>query len=241
MLTVADFFDLTDFRQAAALPKDTWVWATLQGLKDYLAYKTAGIAQQIEGQLGDTVRLHGDGIIIEPGATIEDGVVIHGPAIIGAGTRVRHGAYIRGHVLTGYNCVIGHATEVKHSVFLNEVQVPHLSYVGDSILGSRVHLGAGTILSNLNINSTRDSSGKRPSFHVSLAGKKIDTGMEKMGCILGDGVETGCNTVINPGCLIGPDTRIYPGVSLRPGFTPGGRIIKLRQTLETVEVRPPVR
>lgn len=238
MLTAADFFDLSDFPHAEVFPENAWVWAALLGLRDFLREATKGAGQKVAGEVSDTARLHGDGIIIEPGVVVEDGAVIHGPAIIGAGSQVRQGAYIRGQVLVGRNCVLGHATEVKHSIFLNGAKAPHFNYVGDSILGADVNLGAGTRLSNLGIMSARGEDGKRPSIHISLAGRRVDTGLSKMGAILGDRVETGCNAVTNPGCLVGPGALIYPNVSLGAGFTPGQCIIKLRQSLQRVEVQP---
>lgn len=238
MLTATDFFALDDFEHAEVFPRDAWVWTALHQLKAFLAQRTRGITQRLEGDISDTARLHGEGIIIERGAVVEDGAVIHGPAVIGAGTQVRQGAYLRGQVLTGRNCVIGHATEMKHALLLNGAQAPHFNYVGDSILGAGVNLGAGTRLSNLAINSLKDGAGRRPSIRLRLLGARVDTGLAKLGAILGDGVETGCNTVTNPGCLVGPGTLIYPNVSLPAGFTPGGQLVKLRQTLQKTAIRP---
>lgn len=129
--------------------------------------------------------------------------------------------------------ILGHASEAKNSLFLPKSTAPHFSYVGDSILGHRVNLGAGTKLSNLGILSEKDKvTGKRPSIHLTINGTDYDTGLAKLGAILGDDAQTGCNSVLNPGCLIGRETLVYANASLRKGYYPPRSIIKLRQTIE---------
>ncbi len=150
-------------------------------------------------------------IEIGPGALVEPQSLIKGPAIIGAHTQVRQGAYIRGDVLVGSSCVVGHATEVKHAVFLDGAKAGHFAYVGDSILGRDVNLGAGTKLANL----------KFGPGTVSVAlpdGSKQDTGRRKIGAIMGDGCQTGCNSVTNPGVLLGPESLVAPNTTVSPGF-----------------------
>jgi NDP-sugar pyrophosphorylase family protein len=170
---------------------------------------------------------------IEEGAVVEAGAYIAGPAYIGKDAEVRHGAYIRGNVILMEGAVLGHASEAKNSIFLPEAKAPHFAYVGDSILGARVNLGAGTKLSNLAITSTKDGiTGKRPTIVVGADNASYDTKLSKFGAIFGDDSGTGCNCVINPGTLIGKRTLVYPNVSVRRGYYPPDCILKLRQELE---------
>ena len=149
----------------------------------------------------------GKGVIIEPGAMIK------GPGVIGDYTEVRQGAYIRGDCLIGKRCVIGHTTEVKHSVFLDGAKAGHFAYIGDSVLGRDVNLGAGTKLANLCFAPGNVS--------IKIGEKSIDTGRRKFGAILGDKVQTGCNSVTNPGVLVGLNSLITPGSIVMPGsYTP---------------------
>jgi NDP-sugar pyrophosphorylase family protein len=151
---------------------------------------------------------------------------------------VRHGAYVRSNALVSRGCVVGHATEVKNSILLPGAHAPHFNYVGDSILGRKVNLGAGTKLSNLTVVSVKDpATGKRPTLKITVAGEVFDTGLAKLGAILGDGAQTGCNSVLNPGVLIGPRSLVYANASLPKGYYPGDTIIKLRQTFEYAERR----
>lgn len=145
-----------------------------------------------------------DNVVVEPGA------YVHGPAIIGEGTVIRQGAYIRGGVITGKNCVIGHTTEVKSSIFCDEAKAGHFAYVGDSILGSHVNLGAGTKISNLKM--TNDEVILRIDTEV------VKTGLRKMGAIIGDHCETGCNSVLNPGVLLAPNCMVYPAIAVRKKY-----------------------
>lgn len=171
-------------------------------------------------------------IVIEAGAIIEHGAYIVGPAYIGAGAIVRHGAYVRENVILLEGSVLGHASEAKNALFLPGAHAPHFNYVGDSILGHRVNLGAGTILSNLAVLSEKDpQTGKRPTIRLTVDDREYDTGLTKFGAILGDDAQTGCNAVLNPGCVVGPRTLIYAGVSLRKGYHPPDTIVKLRQTV----------
>ncbi|MFH1262429.1 MAG: hypothetical protein V1495_03155 [Pseudomonadota bacterium] len=151
--------------------------------------------------------LVGDEIELRNGTIIEAGAWVAGPTILGEGTAVRHGAYVRGGVATGEGCVIGHTSEVKSSLFLNGAKAPHFAYVGDAILGANVNLGAGTKISNLKI--TNDE------VVVHFGEEKVKTGLRKMGAILGDGCQTGCNSVLNPGALLGKKCLVYPGISVR--------------------------
>ena len=157
----------------------------------------------------------GKSVIIEPGALIK------GPTIIGNYTEIRQGAYIRGWSIFGSKCVIGHTTEVKHSIFLDNAKAGHFAYIGDSILGNNVNLGAGTKLANLPFASKTIAI---PTKNEKI--KKIDTGLRKLGAILGDNVQTGCNSVTNPGVLLGRDSFILPTCSVAPGYYPKHSIIR---------------
>ncbi len=144
-----------------------------------------------------------------PGVVVESGALVKGPVIVGRDTEVRHGAYIRGDCLVGQRCVVGHATEVKHSIFLDDSKAGHFAYVGDSILGRDVNMGAGTKLANLRF-------GPGPVV-VQAGGRRIDTGRRKIGAILGDQVQTGCNSVTNPGSIVGRGSVIAPNATVAPG------------------------
>ncbi len=174
------------------------------------------------------VHLLGDRIVIGKGTRIAPGVVIEGPAWIGEDVEIRPGAYLRGGVYLGDGAVVGANTEVKRGIFLSGAKAPHLNYVGDSILGAGVNLGAGTILSNFR------HDGREVRLRAN--GATIATGRRKLGAILGDGVSTGCNCVLHPGVVVGRGTLLYPGVQLRAGIYPAGSLVKLRQELEVVSL-----
>jgi NDP-sugar pyrophosphorylase family protein len=160
---------------------------------------------------GNRIRI-GKGVLVEPGAFIKS------PTIIGDQTEVRHGAYIRGYCLIGRNCVVGHVTEVKHTIFLNGAKAGHFAYLGDSILGNQVNLGAGTKLANLRF-ITGDISIATPGNHVK-------TGLRKLGAILGDQVQTGCNSVTNPGTLLGKKSMVIPNATVPSGYHPDSSLIR---------------
>jgi acetyltransferase-like isoleucine patch superfamily enzyme len=160
----------------------------------------------------------GEGIIIGQGVLIESGAMIKSPTIIGDLTEVRQGAYLRGSCLTGRSCVVGHVTEVKHAVFLDEAKAGHFAYLGDSILGNRVNLGAGTKLANL-----RFTEGAVP---VRTAEGRLDSGLRKFGAIIGDDVQTGCNSVTNPGTVLGKKSLVLPNTTVPSGYHVPGSIIR---------------
>lgn len=188
-------------------------WEMLPKIKDYI---TKLIEKGIPGykEIKDGV-LVGENVKIYPTATIE------APAIIGDGTEIRPGAFLRGNVITGANCVIGNSSELKNCVLLNKVQVPHYNYVGDSVLGNRAHMGAGSICSNLK------SDGKPVVIH---GGIDYETGLRKIGGILADGADVGCGCVLNPGTVIGKETSVYPLTALR-GVYPAESIVKAPNTI----------
>lgn len=236
MLTHRDFFDLSDFPFADVFPDDVWVWETLDELKPWLARFLAANPPVRDGQIADSAVLKGD-VWVEDGAVIEDQVCILGPAIICRGAEIKQGAYVRDGCIIGPDAVVGHTTEVKHAILLNEAKAPHFAYVGDSILGVDTNLGAGTKLSNLPVSSEKDETGQRTLIEIVINGERISTGRSKLGAIIGDRSQTGCNSVTNPGTLIGRDTLVYPNVSLAKGYYPDSSIVKLRQTLDIVARR----
>ncbi|HYX22984.1 MAG TPA: glucose-1-phosphate thymidylyltransferase [Thermoanaerobaculia bacterium] len=186
-------------------------------------------SSDVQSGLSPDVHLAGDRIVICSGARLHPSVVIEGPVFIGRDVEIRPGAYIRGGCWIGDRCVIGANTELKRAILLPHAKVPHLNYVGDSILGRDVNLGAGTILSNFRHDGGRI---RIPADPANTA--RLDTGRRKLGAVLGDGVLTGCNCVLHPGTVVGRGTQIYPGVQLRPGIYPAGSIVKLKQELEIV-------
>jgi NDP-sugar pyrophosphorylase family protein len=151
----------------------------------------------------------GDGIWVHESVSIAQTASIIGPAIIGENCHIRHGAYIRGHVVLGSGCVVGNSCEIKHSLLLDGAQVPHLNYVGDSVLGRGSHLGAGAVLSNLRLDG-------RP-IKIHLPTETIQTGWRKLGAILGDGAQVGCNAVLQPGTIVERNAVVYPCVA-RGGY-----------------------
>jgi bifunctional N-acetylglucosamine-1-phosphate-uridyltransferase/glucosamine-1-phosphate-acetyltransferase GlmU-like protein len=162
--------------------------------------------------------LFGEEIYIGQGSVVEPGALIKGPTIIGNYTEVRQGAYIRGDCLVGNRCVVGHTTEIKNGVMLNEAKAGHFAYVGDSILGNGVNLGAGTKLANLKIVES--------SIILRINRQRCDTGLKKFGAIIGDQVATGCNSVTNPGTLLGQGSLVYPNTAVKSGYYPPQTIIK---------------
>jgi len=173
--------------------------------------------------------LVGDRIAIGKGTRIAPGAVIEGPVWIGEEVEVRPGAYVRAGCWIGDRATIGANSEIKHAILLPGAAAPHLNYVGDSILGSRVNLGAGTVLSNFR------HDGAQVAIRLADGGK-LPTARRKLGAILGDRVATGCNCVLHPGVVVGRETQIYPGAMLRSGIYPARSVVKLVQRIE-IEAR----
>ena len=217
MFRPADLLDLTQFAFPELFERDAEVWEALRRLPEFIQRHLR------PGNLGTAIgsAYIGDGVFIGKGTTIEPGAVIKGPAIIGAKCQIRSNAYIRETVIVGDGCVLGNACEFKNSVMFNGCQVPHFSYVGDSILGAKTHLGAGVILSNV----------KSVAGNVKV--ETADTGLRKFGAILGDGADVGCNCVLSPGTIIGRHSILYPNILWR-GVCPPDSIVKLRQQQEVV-------
>ena len=162
--------------------------------------------------------LMGSRILLGKGVLIESGALIKEPAVFGDCTEVRQGAYVRGWCLTGSRCVVGHATEVKHSIFLNDAKAGHFAYLGDSILGGAANLGAGTKFANL-----RFLPG---NVQIKTPSGPLDSGLRKFGAILGDRVQTGCNSVTNPGTLLGPDSLLLPNTTAPSGWHPPKSVLR---------------
>lgn len=187
-------FALEDFSLSSIFDHITYPWEVLSVLKPI-------IEKAVQGGING-YRLLSDGVLIGENVSIANSARIEGPAIISDGCEIRHGAYIRGSVILGKGCVIGNSTEIKNSILMDGAQAPHFNYVGDSILGKGAHLGAGAICSNLRSDKNT----------VVIKGENfsIDTGLRKLGAILGDGVEVGCGAVLCPGTVIGKNATVYP-------------------------------
>jgi NDP-sugar pyrophosphorylase family protein len=225
-LKPAAFFDLDGFEHDGLIPDADPAWTALG---DHLkAYLDSQSSWEIRCDLADGVHLIGDRITIAEGCRIEPGAVIVGPAVLGEGVTIRTGAYVREYVVLGARSLVGAHSEVKGAILLPGAKAPHQAYVGDSILGRDVNLGAGTILSNVK------NVGREVTFRHQ--GQVVHTGLRKFGAILGDGCKTGCNTVLNPGVLMGPGCVTYPNATLRGGFYPAGTLVKVRQNQRTTEM-----
>ena len=169
--------------------------------------KISDIISSVIDNIGDDFEKISEGVYVFRGITIPSSVKIEGRAVICEGAELRHGAYLRGEVIIGRGAVVGNSCEIKHSILYVHACVPHFNYVGNSILSEGAHLGAGAVISNLKINKS--------SVKVSLNGEKIDTGLRKMGAVVGAHAEVGCGSVLNPGTLIFPNALIYPLSSVR--------------------------
>lgn len=202
-------------------------WTLLGAILDAVLERLP--SQRFEIAVPPDVHLLGNRISIGKGTRILPGAVIEGPIWIGENVEIRPGAYLRGGVWIGDGCVVGASTEVKRAIFLPGAKAPHLNYVGDSILGGGVNLGAGTILSNF-----RHDGAEIAIPHGPAGAARLRSGRRKLGVILGDGVLTGCNAVLHPGTVVGAGTQIYPGVQLRAGVYPADSVVKLRQDLSVV-------
>ncbi len=225
MFRPTDLFDLTQTEHAGLFDGCEFAWDALKRLKDHLLrHLRPGLRNRCEG-----VAWIGEQVSIGEGTVVEDGAMIQGPAIIGRNCRIRHNAYIRDNVIVGDDCVVGNACELKTAVLFNGAQVPHFNYVGDSILGYKAHLGAGVKISNLKVVTG--------NVTVEVDGKPFDTGLRKLGALVGDHAEVGCNAVLNPGSIVGRGALIYPNVSWR-GILPANMIAKNRAPVEVVTKRP---
>jgi NDP-sugar pyrophosphorylase family protein len=209
MKNIEPFFSLEQFAHKNLWEKGSPIWSALVILSKYLKEIPLG---RIEIEVPKGVILEKKELIsIGKGTVIEPGVMIKGPCIIGKNCTISHGAYVREEVILGNDCHIGHSTEVKHSILLDGAKATHFVYVGDSILGNAVNLGAGVKCANLRLD--------RGDIWVEVDGKKVNTGLKKLGAIVGDLVQIGCNSVLNPGTLMGKESFSYPLMNLG-GFIP---------------------
>lgn len=216
-VTIKELYDLTETAAKPLLESVTYPWEALPKIKDFIIELGNSLDPEEYEKRGENIWIH-------KSATVFDSAYIAGPCIIGKDTEVRQCAFIRGSALVGDNCVVGNSTELKNVIIFNNVQVPHYNYVGDSILGFHSHMGAGSITSNVKSDKTL--------VHVKGADFDIATCMKKFGAMLGDYVEVGCNSVLNPGTVIGSHSNIYPLSRVR-GYVPSNSIYKDRNDIVT--------
>ena len=194
MLTVNDLYDLSHSAAGDYLKGFTYPWEALSGIKQLIL--------SLGQHLGDDYEQVKPQVWVHKTATVAPTAFLGAPCIIGAGTEVRHCAFVRGSALVGENCVVGNSVELKNVILFDNVQVPHYNYVGDSILGYKSHMGAGSLTSNVKSDKTL--------VVVKSGSEEMPTGLKKFGAMLGDHVEVGCNSVLNPGTVIGRSSNIYP-------------------------------
>jgi len=199
MLKTTDLFDLSRSAAGDYLRGYEYPWQALAGIKNLILELGRTLGEDYT-QIKPNVWVHNTAVVA-PTAFLGE------PCIIGANTEVRHCAFIRGSALVGENCVVGNSVELKNVILFNCVQVPHFNYVGDSILGYKSHMGAGSVTSNVKSDQTLVT--------VKNGSEKIETGLKKFGAMLGDYVEVGCNSVLNPGTVVGQNSNIYPTSCVR--------------------------
>ena len=217
-VTIADLLDLSHTMAADYLSQFQYPWQALDGIKDLILSLGAGLSPEEYDQVAEHVWVH-------KSAKVAPTAYLGAPCIIGPDTEVRHCAFIRGSALVGANCVVGNSVELKNVILFDNVQTPHYNYVGDSILGYKSHMGAGSITSNVKSDKT---------LVVVKGDTQIETGRKKMGAILGDFVEIGCNSVLNPGTVIGRHSSVYPTSCVR-GVVPENSIYKDKDHIVTRE------
>ena len=209
MLKTHDLYDLNHTLAADFLAQHEYPWLALKGIKDLILSLGPALGEDYT-EVAPTVWVHKT-------ATVFPSAYLGAPCIIGPGTEVRHCAFIRGSALVGAGGVVGNSVELKNGILYDGVQVPHYNYVGDSILGYKSHMGAGSVTSNVMSDKTLVT--------VKNGGEKIETGLKKFGAMVGDFVEVGCNSVLNPGTVIGPDSNVYPTSCVR-GVIPASHVYK---------------
>lgn len=209
MMTIRDMYDLEHTLAKDYLQQFTYPWEALRGIKNMII--------ALGATLGEDYRQVTPQVWVHKTAVVAPTAFLGAPCIIGPETEVRHCAFIRGSALVGAGCVVGNSVELKNVILFDSVQTPHYNYVGDSILGYKSHMGAGSITSNVK----QDKS----LVVVHNQGESIPTGVKKFGAMLGDWVEVGCNTVLNPGTVVGPRSHVYPLSCVR-GVVPAGHIWK---------------
>ena len=210
ILFFENFLDLNQTTAKKLFENIYYPWEVLPKIKNFILEVGPTLSKDEYDEVSENVWISKE-------AKVANSAHIDGPTIIGKGTEIRHCAFIRGSVIVGKNCVVGNSTEIKNSILFNRVQVPHFNYVGDSVLGYKAHMGAGSITSNV--------KSDRTPVTVKVDKEKMNTGLKKFGGILGDYVEIGCNAVLNPGSVIGRNASVYPTSMVR-GFIPENTIFK---------------
>ena len=214
MYTIEDLYDLEHSMAGEYLSRFAYPWEALKGIKEMILALGMTLNKDDFLEISPQVWVHKT-------AKIAPTALIGAPCIIGAGTEVRHCAFIRGSALVGADCVVGNSVELKNVILFDGVQVPHYNYVGDSILGYKSHMGAGSVTSNVKSDK---------SLVVIHADRQIPTGIKKVGAMLGDFVEVGCNSVLNPGTVVGRHSNVYPTSCVR-GVIPANSIYKKDDTI----------
>ena len=207
---ISNLYDLNETIAKEYLEQFTYPWEALKGISDFIKKLGPTLDPEIYEKRGEN-------IWVAKSATVAPTACLNGPLIIDEDAEIRHCAFIRGSAIIGKGSVVGNSTEIKNDIIFNTVQVPHYNYVGDSILGYKSHMGAGSITSNVKSDKTL--------VVVKNGEEKIETGLKKMGAMLGDHVEVGCNSVLNPGTVIGRNSNVYPTSCVR-GVIPAGHIFK---------------
>ncbi|MEE3488141.1 MAG: UDP-N-acetylglucosamine pyrophosphorylase [Bulleidia sp.] len=220
-ITIKDLYDLDHTLARDYLSQYEYPWQALAGIKQFIIDLGKTLDPQEYTEVSENVWVHKTAKVL-PSAWLG------APCIIGPNTEVRHCAFIRGSALVGADCVVGNSVELKNVILFEHVQTPHYNYVGDSILGYYSHMGAGSITSNVK------SDKKLVVVHDHAEGKEIETGLKKFGAMLGDHVEVGCNSVLNPGTVIGRNSRVYPTSCVR-GVIPEHSIWKNDGTIEAIK------
>lgn len=216
MYTVKQMYDLSHTMAGSYLSDYTYPWEALAGIK--------ALILDLGAKLGEDYTEVSPQVWVHKTAKVFPSAFLGAPCIIGANTEVRHCAFIRGSALVGENCVVGNSVELKNVILFDNVQVPHYNYVGDSILGYKSHMGAGSLTSNVKSDKTL--------VVVKSKDEQIATGLKKFGAMVGDFVEVGCNSVLNPGTVIGPHSNVYPTSCVR-GVVPENSIWKNNGTVVT--------
>ncbi|MBP3309545.1 MAG: UDP-N-acetylglucosamine pyrophosphorylase [Ruminococcus sp.] len=207
---ISELYDLTHTAASDYLSQFTYPWEALKGISDFIIMLGGTLSPDEYDNPSENVWIHKT-------AKVFPSAYIGSPCIIGANTEVRHCAFIRGSALVGENCVVGNSVELKNVILFDNVQTPHYNYVGDSILGYKSHMGAGSITSNVKSDKT--------NVVIKSEGRQLETGIKKIGAMLGDFVEVGCNSVLNPGTIVGRNSNIYPTSCVR-GVVPSESIYK---------------
>lgn len=210
-MTISELYDLSQTIAAGLFEGKTYPWEVLPEIGDFIMKLGATLSPDEYDKIGDDVW-------IAKSAKVAPTASISGPCIIGKDTEVRQCAFIRGKAIVGEGCVVGNSCELKNAVLFNKVQTPHFNYIGDSVLGYKSHTGAGAITSNV-------KQEKTSLVTINYRGTRVETGLRKFGAMLGDNVEIGCNSVMNPGTVVGRHTNVYP-LSMVRGFVPANSILK---------------